>query len=160
MADNDNKLVKEGNDILNELVETNDPNEIDDIIKRFNLNYTKKSIARVTTQDNILDKTYELMQERLAIEPDGLSNKDLISMADAMNKHISSTIQNTKQLDTTSLIQLQQNNTVNIGVNELDKDQRERVLEVINNIMNRSKNINREELVIDGDDGSEEYNAE
>ena len=140
-------LLKLGKDDLKQkLINSTDSQEMNDLVQIFNLNLRKREIIRADVFSELQDSIAEQMQKRLGKNQDSFSNKDLLdylnSIQSILNKYDN---KDDKKLPTIAI----QNNLVIQNSDELDKDSRDRIAEVIRNIL---KNQEEEKIDTKGDE--------
>lgn len=119
---------------LNEqLLNTDNPEEIQRIIDSINISLKKKNIIRTSKLNDLQDKISEQIDLRLSKRAGEFSNKDLIDYFKVMQDTIT---KNTLGIDEVKVpqIEIHQNN-VNI-IQSLDTNSRKRVADVIQKILN------------------------
>lgn len=119
-----------------QLINENDPEQIQNIIDLFNISFQKKNIIRTQKLNDLQDKISDQIEERLTKKADEFSNKDLLDyfkvMQDSINK-------NTLNLDFQDRpIQIIQNQT-NIQSNEekLSRESKEKIADAVQSILNK-----------------------
>lgn len=127
-------------DILSDLIEEPDAAKIKDLTQLFNLNLFKKNAVRVQKYNELLDSISDQIQQRLQKRGDEFSNGDLITYLKIVQDSLEKSSKTLNQVDETPVINFNQtNNSVNIGVEEqtLNRESRERVLDFINNYLEK-----------------------
>ena len=139
------ELNNESSKIVNELVETKDPQQIQDLTALFNITNTKKNALRIMRLGELWDASSSELLKRVAEHPDMHSNDDLVKYLSIAESGMDRAAKTLGNVDVTPIIQInQQNNTVNINNdNELSRDDRLKVMDVVNNIL---KKVKTEEL--------------
>ena len=145
LSDATTKLDNESNDIVNQLVETKDPQQIQDLTALFNITNTKKNALRIMRLGELWDASSSELLKRVAEHPDMHSNEDLVKYLSIAESGMDRAAKTLGNVDVTPIIQInQQNNTVNINnENELSRDDRLKVMDVVNSIL---KKVKAEEL--------------
>lgn len=142
--------------ILNET----DIEQFDKIKSIFDLNIKKKEIVRLSKLSDLQDLTIEEMSNRLKKKSGEFSNQDLIGYFKTIQETINKSDTSLDNLDVASIKVVQ--NQLNINLNdcedELDREGKNRVIEAIRSILNKSaeKVINPE--TIDAEIISEDNN--
>lgn len=135
-------LDKKSEEIVADIVKEQDSEKLKNLITLFNSNQSKKDIVRNNVFSILMDKISGQMLERFEKNPNTFSNKDLL---DYLN-----TIKNVRsnKIDADSIdIPIIQNNTqINVKVETLSRESKERVIDSVNAILNRLKNNNIEEM--------------
>lgn len=134
------ELNNKTDELVDQLIKEEDPDKAKEMINFFNMNIAKKNAIRVVKVNELLDKINDEAIKRVSENADGINDKDLISYMSAAQSQIEKSMNNIKSINEIPPIQLNQDNSVNINIqNELSKESRERVLAVVQNILNRSK---------------------
>lgn len=134
MSDN----LKTNDELVNQLMVTNDSSDIENIINLFNFNMKKKNILRVNSYNNLLDKIIEEMSERIEKCSGEFSNKELLEYLNS----IQSLAYNKQDLNDVSIPSITLN-TINMTNNinnleSIDIDSRKRIQDAIQNIIRNS----------------------
>lgn len=120
------------NEELNtQLMETNDPAEVEKIVGIFNSHLQKRSIIRQNTISDLQDKLLSQLSERIDKLGNNLTvtdiNQTIKTLADA-SKYVNTPIENNvPQIAVTN----NTNTQINIGGEELDREARERILAAV-----------------------------
>lgn len=139
------------NELAKNLIEEDNLDVIKNIAKKFSVNQAKKNILRIIKLNSLLDKVSDQAVERFEKRPDEISNRDLISYMQVVQNAIDKSQKYVDDIDTLPIIQLnKQENIVNINVGpELDRDSKERVIEVITTLLAYTKQQEQEDNIID-----------
>lgn len=131
-------------DILeNEIMTSDDADELSDIIDIFNLNLQKKNLVRNKKLNDIQDKVVERMLEKIESEPWEFSNDDLIKF----HKVIQETISKSPNIDKTEIPLIQVNQQINVNSPNFDRESRAKILSAVNDILNNKEyKLEKEEL--------------
>ncbi len=119
------------------LLEEDNVDNIKAIIDLFNINIKKKNIIRTSKLNELQDKVYNQIDERITNNANTFSNKDLLEYFKVMQDTI-----NKSDIDSDNVItpniQINQNN-LNIGVGtELTRESRQKITDAIKNILNKN----------------------
>lgn len=71
-------LDSSSEELVNDIIRTNDINKVNDLTTLFNQNLQKKNLVRQLKFSKIIDKANDEIIERLENDPKSISNKDLI----------------------------------------------------------------------------------
>lgn len=148
MEDKNLPTLKSGSEELEiRLLEEDNVDNIKAIIDLFNINIKKKNIIRTSKLNELQDKVYNQIDERITNNANTFSNKDLLEYFKVMQDTI-----NKSDIDSDNVItpniQINQNN-LNIGVGtELTRESRQKITDAIKNILNKNT-INVEAHEID-----------
>lgn len=128
---NDQKLKSSSQQLVDKITESSDVDEIKKITQLFNINQTKKELARVNKLNDILDTINDKILDRLNTED--LRDEDLIKYNNSINQALTRSLNTANTVQDKPLINLyQENNTINIQNNEpLSRESRERVLDAV-----------------------------
>ena len=117
--------------ILNE----EDPNELQELIDLFNLNMKKRDIVRSAKLSEVQDKIVDQMSKRIEQRPDEFSNTDLLNY----HKVVQDTItKSDTTLDSVKVPNIQLNQQININNAEtdtFDRESRQRILDTVSSIL-------------------------
>lgn len=130
--------------VIDKLIQEEDVDKAKDIINLFNLNIAKKNAIRVSQLNNLLDSINDQAIKRFDKRPDEVSNKDLLAYMSAVQAQLDKSQLNVKSISDIPAIQIQNNLNINIEDNkkELPKESRDRVLSVIQAILNEAEKEN------------------
>lgn len=143
-----NDDIKTNDELVNQLITTNDSSDIENIINLFNFNMKKKNILRVNTYNNLLDKVIDEVVERFDKHSDEFSNKELLDYLNsiqtfAYNKQDLTDV----QVPSITLNTINMTNNIN-SFDSIDVDSRKRIQDAIQNIINNSTVVVDSEEVI------------
>lgn len=164
MADNENKelnaeglpveidklpLEKESQDIVNQIIKETDINNLKDLTKLFNITQIKKNALRIIKLQNLRGTIEDQAINRFDKHPDQISDKLLLDYMNTIQDSIDKANQYINQLDEQPLIQINNTkteNNVNINTNNLTKEERDNVINIIKLLIPsvQSQNINKE----------------
>lgn len=135
----------------NEIINTDDADELSNIIDIFNLNLQKRNIIRNKKLNDIQDKVVERMLEKIESEPWEFSNDDLIKF----HKIIQDTISKSSLIDKNEIPTIQVNQQINVSTQEFDRSSRFKILSAVHDILS-----NEEYKLIEDSDDIEEVKFE
>ena len=122
------------------LLEEDNIDNIKTIIDLFNVNIKKKNIIRTNKLNELQDKVYNEIDERLSNNAYAFSNKDLLEYFKVMQDTINKSEIDSEQLVTPN-IQVNQNNlNITMG-SELNRESRQKITDVIRNIIDKNNII-------------------
>ena len=131
-----------------QLIQEDNIDEINRIVELFNLNLQKKNIIRSAKLSSVQDKIVNHIEERIALEPESIDDKDLIgyhkAIQDTLNKSDTS-------MENVKVPTIQINQQVNVDKITFDSDSRKRILAAVNGILN-SEDANLEALKLEGEE--------
>lgn len=132
-------LDNKNEDIAQQIIDANTVEETRDLTALFNLNAQKRNVLRVLKMNNLLDKVTDQMIERFDKNPNLYTNDDLLKYMQAAESAIDRASKNLNLVEETPSIQLLQQNNVNISIdNGLSRDSRQRVIETVQALLNKS----------------------
>lgn len=141
MTDKLDLLDTNTDEVVSQLIESQDPDEIKRLAQLFNVNQMKKDAIRVVKLNDILSKLDNQVFERVEKHPDQFSNTDLLNYVNTIQQTITKSNQNITNINPTPLIQLnQQNNIVNVGAESLNRESREKILDAVQQLLKFSEN--------------------
>jgi hypothetical protein len=127
--------------IAQEILDEDDVDKVKDLTNLFNLNAQKRNVMRVIKMNDLLDKVTDQVVERFEKTPHNFSNEDLIKYMQVTENAIDRASKHLNLVEETPPIQLLQQNQVNINIeNNLDRDSREKVLDVVRAILANNAN--------------------
>ena len=149
--------LKQSDDaLISEIVKETDADRLKDLTHLFNLFQTKRHILRVNTLNDVQDALVHQMLDRLAQQPHNFNNSDIAAWMKTVQQAIESSQKSIEQVDSVPTIVTQNNNTQNVNisiVDSLDRDSRERILEVLNIILPNIQN-GAQDGVLDNEDNN------
>ena len=150
-------LETSSEEVVSKLIESQDADEIRRLTQLFNVNQIKKDALRVLKLNDILDKLDDQVSERVEKHPDQFSNADLLNYVNAIQQNISKSAQSVGALDQAPLIQFnQQNNVVRVEAAELNRESREKIVDIVRQFLNSENSIEVEpENVVYYNEGDE-----
>lgn len=139
-------LAKEGNELVNKVIEENDPAKLEELTQLFALNQKKKQIARTNKLSNLLELVDDEVIHRVTTLPDAIENRDLLSYWKTTQESISQANSGDQELP-----KIQINNQMNVSVNSsgLNRDSRAKVLEAVQEILKTSLQDDSDNSIID-----------
>lgn len=120
-----------------QLLEEDNIDNIKAIIDLFNINIKKKNIIRTSKLNELQDKVYRQIDERITSSANTFSNKDLLEYFKVMQDTLNKTEIDSEQVIAPN-IQINQN-TLNIGTGvELTRESRQKITDAIKSILNKN----------------------
>ena len=143
--------------IADEIIAEEDIGKIKDLTTLFNMNMSKKNVARLMKLNNLLDSVSDEMQERLNKRSDEFSNSDLISYMTVVQESIEKSNKSLNQVDECPVININNTtNELNIGLGDgLDRQSKEKVLSAVQAYLSRIKSEDNM-IVVENTDEDEE----
>lgn len=131
-------LDKKSEEIVADIVKEQDSEQLKNLITLFNSNQSKKDIIRNNVFSILMDKISSQMLERFEKNPNAFSNKDLLEYLNTIKNVRSNKI----DVDSIDMPLIQNNTQINVKVETLSRESKERVIDSVNAILNKLKNNN------------------
>ena len=124
------------------VIDEDDYTKTKNLIDLFNSTQAKKNVIRVLALNDLLDQIIEKVSERITKKSDELTSQDLLQCLQTISQAIERANKELTGVQTTPAIQLNQNNQINVNLNEqIPRESRERISEVIKQVLNRANSI-------------------
>jgi hypothetical protein len=138
------KLETTTDNIVADIMATDDPENIKQLITDFNITQSKKNILRILKLNNLLDLVTEETLKRYKKCPDEVSNKELTDCMTVVSEQLEHSQKIVDSITEKPAIQVnQQKNEVNINVAPtLTKDQKENVIDIVTKILSSAQQNN------------------
>lgn len=120
--------------LVDQIVDEQDPDKLKNLVSLFNVNQSKKNLVRVEMFSRLMDKISIQMMERFEKKPGEFSNKDLLDYLSAVRSAID---KNDINIDSMPVPIIQNNTQVNISVDTLDRNSKERVADAVKSILSK-----------------------
>ena len=117
-----------------QLLSENDLDRLNQVINLFNLNIKRKDMVRTSKLNDLQDKITDQMSDRLSNRAGEFSNKDLLEYYKVIQDTISKADNSLDEIDTPAIQINQQQININTET-ELSRESKERVKDVINQIL-------------------------
>ena len=131
-----------------QLLEEDNIDNIKTIIDLFNVNIKKKNIIRTSKLNELQDKIYEQIDQRITDDIDTFSNRTLLEYFKVMQDTIDKANVDSEQMAMPN-IQVNQNNlNITMGT-ELNRESRQKITDAIKNIIENHNVIDSEAHEID-----------
>lgn len=153
-------VSKESSKIAQDIVNETDDSRIKQLTQLFNLNQAKKNVLRVLKLNCLLDKVSDQMLERFEKRPGEFSNADLLNYMTVTQNAIDRANKSLNLVNDMPAIQINQvNNTIVNSEDTLDRESKERIMDAVNAILNKAKELNIDisnsdsdtEIIVDDD---------
>ena len=131
--------------LLDQIVKSDNPDEIKDLTKLFNLNQNKKNLVRIAKLNDLLDKVSDKAIERIDINADDISDKDLLGYMQTVQNVIEKSQKSVEDMSSVPMIQINQQNNINVE-GELSRESKEKVLSIINMFREMAQQTSTEEI--------------
>ena len=142
MSEENYTLANTEQEIVDKIMSETDMDSLKKLISIFNVNQAKKSVLRIIKQDGVRDKIVDNIERRVQETPGEFTNDDLRKILQTLEDSIDKAKKDLGVVDETPTIQFNQQNNVNVVVGDgidLDRDERQNVMDAINAILNGSK---------------------
>lgn len=127
------KLVKEGNDIVDQIIEAKTSDELTNVTNLFLANQRKKDMIRSHKLSGLLGLIDDEVITRFTSDPESFDNDQLLRYMNSTQNNIDNI---SRSLDEKPTIQINtQHNEININNTGLNRESRERVLEAVKDIL-------------------------
>ena len=132
MTNEDELMQLSPQDLRGKLMQSTTSDEVDYIISLFNLNLKKKEVIRADVLSDLQDKLAEQIGKRVENNSDTFSNKDLLEYLNSIQSILN---KQQKMFETPAPVAVQNNLIIQKSQEELDKDSRDRVMDLVKNIL-------------------------
>lgn len=140
--------------LVDQIVDEQDPDKLKNLVSLFNVNQSKKNLVRVEMFSRLMDKISIQMMERFEKKPGEFSNKDLLDYLSAVRSAID---KNDINIDNMPTPIIQNNTQVNISVDTLDRNSKERVADAVKSILSK---LSSYDDIVDVSDVDDEQQSE
>lgn len=128
------KLVKEGNDITDKIINASTTDELNEVTNLFIANQRKKDMIRSHKLSGLLGIIDDEVINRFTSDPESFDHDQLLSYMNSTQKAIDSI---TRSLDEKPVVQINtQHNEININNSGLNRESRVKVLNAVQDILN------------------------
>lgn len=128
-------LKKETLDIASKIVDTQEPDKLEDLTKLFEVNQSKKNVLRIIKLNDLLDTVNDVALDR--VEHGLVSGNDLTSMMRTVNDSIKNSQDYITQISSKPMIQINnQHNEIKISGNDgLNQESKDKVINAVTEIL-------------------------
>ena len=127
-----------------QIMEEEDPSELQELIDLFNLHLKKKDIVRSAKLSEVQDKIVDQMSKRIESRPDEFSNSDLLNYHKVVQETLTKSDNTLDSINVPS-IQINQQINMNSADNDtFDRESRQRILDTVNVILDNLVSIETE----------------
>ena len=150
-------ISDEEQDIVQSISSVQTRDDFKYLVDQFNLNQGKKNALRISKLNKLLDTIEDQAIKRLTEDPGKLSNSDLLDYLKAVQEAIDRSNKYVNEVEARPSIQVNQQNNININTDAgLNRESREKVLDVIKAILTETDIIENEDTIIESTDEGEE----
>ena len=147
----ENKVDNEAIELSKKIAKVENKSQLDSLYDTFKINDTKKNVFRINKLNNLLDKITNEAINRFEQRPGEMSNKEIIDYMNAISNQIDRSKNTLNEIKDINLTQV--NNTVNVNIGNketiLSRESREKVIDFVKNILNKSEESTDKDNVID-----------
>lgn len=140
-------------DLRDRLLQTQDSSEFNDLISIFNLNLKKKEIIRADVLSDLQDKLADQMGRRVENNADTFSNRDLLDYLNTIQSILNKQQKVFDGNQTSPSIAVQNNLIISDATQELDKNSRDRVADLIRNILQQQNDVVEDNIIDTNEQG-------
>lgn len=136
--------------IVNNIIQTDNVDEIKKLNKLFEINQAKKNALRVIKLNSLLDIVTDQAVERFTKRPYEVTNKEVFDAMQVVQNQIEKSQKIIDKVDDSPMIQInQQNNSINVTVGEdpVDRESKERVIDAVNALLKAFKEPAPKEVI-------------
>lgn len=145
MEEKENKLLSlttPTEELTNRILSEEDIDEFNKIKNLFDLNMKKKEILRLNKLNDLQDLTVNEMSERLSKKSGEFSNQDLLGYFKTIQDTIGKSNTSMDDVDMSSIRVIQNQLNININKdNQLPRESKQKVIEVINSILSKAESL-------------------
>lgn len=138
----ENQVNDEAVELSKEIAKVSNKDDLDFLYAKFKINDTKKNVFRMNKLNNLLDKVTDEAIVRFENRPGEMSNKEVIDYMNVVQNQIERSKEALDSIKEINAVQV--NNTVNVNINNesqtLSRESREKIIDVIKNILNSTNN--------------------
>ena len=147
-------IKQRDDELITKIVEESDVDKLKDLTHVFNAFQTKRQILRVNALNDVQDALVAQMLERLEKQPHNFDNNDIANWMNVVQRTLDSSQKNVKTIDETPAISYQQNNQINVNVDstQLSRESREKILNVVQLVLQNSENTENTPVYNDGEE--------
>lgn len=129
-------LNSDSKEIEKYILEEENIDDLNDIVKLFNISLKKKDIIRSNKLSEVQDKVVEQIASRVNDRPDNFSNEDLLKYFKTIQDTLSKT---DTSLDDVKVPTIQLNQQINISEEKFNRESRKRIIDTVNQILNMTE---------------------
>ena len=128
------KLFGSSDELVEKIINEDDPDKINDLTQLFKMSQTKKDVARTNRLSKLLEVIDDEVIMRFTSNPDTFDNDQLLKYMDSTQRAIYNVRDSINQVPTIQINN--QSNEIHINNSGLDRESRAKVLEAVNSILN------------------------
>ena len=128
------KLFGASDELVEKIINEDDPDKINDLTQMFKMSQTKKDVARTNRLSKLLEVIDDEVIMRFTSNPETFDDDQLLKYMDSTQKAIYGVRDSINQVPTIQINN--QSNEIHINNSGLDRTSRAKVLEAVNSILN------------------------
>ena len=141
------KLTSDCNNLTTDIIDETDVDKTKDLLSLFNLYQAKRNTLRVAKLNEIMDNTIAEVSRRIETSPSTYGNDELNTLIKTVQGAIDFSTKGMNSVDNVTIVPVQQNQTINIGNEAIDRDSKEKVINAVQSILKKIQTgaLNEEE---------------
>ena len=141
------KSTSDCNNLTTDIIDETDVDKTKDLLSLFNLYQAKRNTLRVAKLNEIMDNTIAEVSRRIETSPSTYGNDELNTLIKTIQGAIDFSTKGMNSVDNVTIVPVQQNQTINIGNEAIDRDSKERVINAVQSILKKIQTgaLNEEE---------------
>lgn len=133
------KLFGDSDELVEQIINENDPDKINDLTQLFKMSQAKKDVARTNRLSKLLEVIDDEVIMRFTSTPEAFDNDQLLKYMDVTQRTIYNVSDSINKVPTIQINN--QSNEIHINNSGLDRSSRAKVLEAVNSILNSANVI-------------------
>lgn len=140
----ESKLKSETDEVIKNIVDTQDPSTLKDLTNLFNMCMTKKNILRAETLNDLVDHSTQEMLVRIKHHPGEFSHADLISYVNVAQASLDRITKSSEAVENAAIVFNQNNTQINVQTDTgISEETRQNVVDAMSKLLLR---LHKEEL--------------
>lgn len=131
------KLTSDCNNLTANIINETDVDKTKDLLSLFNLYQAKRNTLRVSKLNEIMDSTIAEVSRRIETSPFNYENDELNTLIKTVQGAIDFSTKGMNSVDNVTIVPVQQNQTINIGNEAIDRDSKEKVINAVQSILKK-----------------------
>lgn len=145
------------NNLIEDIMEEEDPNKTKDLVNLFNWHMSKKNILRINKLNDLYDSITDQMVERVDKRADQFSNSDLLDYVKTIQSAIDINTKNLSSVQEAPLIFNQNNTQINVNVaDSFDSEAKARILAAVQATLEQANKpiIEQDDIITEIEEGN------
>ena len=145
------------NNLIEDIMEEEDPNKTKDLVNLFNWHMSKKNILRINKLNGLYDSITDQMVERVDKRADQFSNSDLLDYVKTIQSAIDINTKNLSSVQEAPLIFNQNNTQINVNVaDSFDSEAKARILAAVQATLEQANKpiIEQDDIITEIEEGN------